>query len=100
MKGSIVLGKHNMQFQMNQIDTMYKDDWSGRFDGVHLYNRQGKIAYTSSVGQIIKANISFHEQDIHSYHKTCPQTQYKLQNINKKQYYNIPVRNQFEVLGN
>ena len=46
MKGSIVLGKHNLQFQMNQIDTMYKDDWSGHFDGVHLYKRQGKIAYT------------------------------------------------------
>ena len=37
MKDKIVVGRHNLKCKDDMINAWYKDDWSGRFDGVHMY---------------------------------------------------------------
>jgi hypothetical protein len=58
LKDRIVIGELNLECSGDQIEDRYRDDWSGRYDGVHLYGSQGKIAYSSSVGQILKSALS------------------------------------------
>ena len=96
MKDIIVVGRHQLD---GGHDAMYWDDRSGRYDGVHLYGREGKKMYTKSLIQMMKTSPSYHD--------SCPQKLYQ----NKKKttsssyqpgqkIFNIPVSNQFDILGN
>jgi hypothetical protein len=49
MKDRIIIGKHSLDYTENMFHAIYKDDWSGKFDGVHLYGSHGKGVYTRSV---------------------------------------------------
>ena len=42
MKDRIVIGKHSLDCSGEQISVRYRDDRSGRYDGVHMYGSQGK----------------------------------------------------------
>ena len=110
MKDKITIGKHNLNCSTDLIDERYKDDRSGRYDGVHLYGRQGRNVFTNSFCQILKSVIVASKSSTSpSFHSSCPQTRYKntqssQNNKNKKQSnknrYNVPVSNQFDLLGN
>ena len=108
MKDRIVIGKHDLECSGDTINARYRDSWSGRYDGVHLYSRQGRKAYTESVLSIVKSVIVTPTSSTppSSFHKTCPQAQYR-QNKNSTSghqsaspAYTVPVNNQFDVLGN
>ena len=107
----IVVGRHDLKIESVQKDSLYKDDWSGRQDGVHFYGSLGKTAFTDSLCQIVKsvcltkkANLPL--SSISSYHTFCPQAQfqqrkYYLSKQNEvKDQYNVPVHNKYSVLGN
>ena len=55
MKDKIKMGKHSLDCSGERINAMYTDNRSGRFDGVHLYGKEGHRAYTSSLLNIIKS---------------------------------------------
>ena len=57
MKDRIMIGKHSLDHGVDQRENRYRDDWTGRYDGVHFFNSQGRIEYTISVGRIIKSAI-------------------------------------------
>ena len=107
LKERIVIGKHSLECSGDLIGDWYRDDWSGRYDGVHLYGSQGRMAYTRSVGQIVEsALLTPHttSSSSSSFHKSCPQEQYQ-QKKNKRvqkdrDIYNVPVSNKFNILGN
>jgi hypothetical protein len=114
MKDRIVIGKHSLDCGGDQIAARYRDDWSGRYDGVHMYGRNGKNVYTRSVLQIIKSvlptpHTAFpSSSSSSSFHSSCPQTQYQRMQKNKtstrhqqnESIYTVPVSNHFDILGN
>ena len=108
MKEKILIGKHSLYCGDNEIAARYRDDWTGRFDGVHMYGRQGKDAYTDSVCQIMKPALhkaSSSPLFSSSSHSTCPQAQHQERQQQKshrrnEDIYNVPVQNQFDILGN
>jgi hypothetical protein len=114
LKDRIVIGKLNLECSGDQIEGRYRDDWSGRYDGVHLYGSQGKITYSSSVGQILKSALSTSHLTSSpsslssTFHSSCPQTQFQQSQKQKtnqrsqkdQDIYNVPVSNQFNILGN
>ena len=112
-KDLIMIGKHSLDISEDMVDTVFRDDWTGRFDGVHMYNGRGASLYTKSVVQIFKALLSPHQMESNgstsspssSFHDACPQAQYqerqrKKQSQMNNDRYSIPVRNQFDILGN
>ena len=105
-KDKIVIGKHTLDCTNNQRQIRYTDGRTGKYDGVHLYSRDGQIAYTQSVLNILLS--SFHTQpqsqsNKESYdHSKCPQAIYmKNKNTNKGQTrnYNVKVSNRFGPLS-
>jgi hypothetical protein len=54
MRDRIVIGKHSLSCNEDNKVAMYRDDWSGKFDGVHLYGSHGRKTYTASVLNILK----------------------------------------------
>ena len=102
----ILIGKHGLDMQGNNMAAWYRDDFTGRFDGVHMYGSQGVAAYNKSVIQIIQRILPSSEPrssflsstTASTYHNTCPQAQYQ-KRLKMNNVFNIPVRNQFEVLG-
>ena len=107
----IMIGKHSLDISEDMVDAVFKDDWTGGFDGVHMYNRRGASLYTNSLVQIFKALLSPHETESNgsssspSFHDACPQAQYQERQREKQSQmnngrYNIPVKNQFDILGN
>ena len=55
MKDRIVLGKHQLDCGDDQHAAVYRDDRSGRYDGVHMYGRLGRKEFTKSVTQLINS---------------------------------------------
>ena len=111
IKDRILIGKHGLDCGGDQIAARYRDSWSGRYDGVHMYGTNGKDAYTRSVLDIMKAALPTQSlASSSSFHSSCPQTQYqgaqkkKTGNLKnqqqRKNVYTIPVSNQFDILGN
>ena len=117
IKKNILIGKHSLGCPPDMISAHYQDDRSGRFDGVHLYGSKGKEAYTESVTKIFHSMLSpsaissssTTSSHISSSHTNCPQARYQRRQAQKQQlfnnycsknYYNVPVSNQYDVLGN
>ena len=97
----IILGKHNIPLTDDCIDARYRDDLSGRYDGVHLYGNFGKEEFTNNFIQILKnvlPSISFSRSSFPTSHLNCPQVMY--QQKQNHFLYNIPVRNRFNLLRN
>ena len=117
MRDRIMVGVHSLDCPDDLLDVRYRDEQSGRYDGVHMYGRFGMRAYTRSLLQIIQSALpkmtnspttpltDDHPSDDHS---TCPQTKYmnKQKKVTKPRYesnrniYRVPVSNQFDILGN
>ena len=110
MKDKIVIGKHSLDCAGDMVQAWFKDDWSGRYDGVHMYGRQGQTAYTQSLLKIFKSVIptqQFKNPSSSSSHTDCPQAVYQKKSGNKisgkkmsKTTYNVLTSNKFNVLGN
>ena len=49
MKDLIAIGQHSLDCSGDQITAMYRDGWTNRYDGVHMYGRHGMGAFTRSV---------------------------------------------------
>lgn len=104
MNKKITLGKHSMYPDADH-------GLSGRYDGEHMFGNQGKEEFTRSFLQIMRDALptstprdSYHS----SYHSRCPQALYQEKQQMKAEeskyqnhfLYNIPVRNQFNLLRN
>ena len=101
-KDKISVGRHNLGYEKKDKDLLFKDDWSGRYDGVHLNNNRGKEAYTESVCNIVKSvcpsqNTQTFSTPTRLDHTTCPQALYQQRKYQQIKY-NIPVQNKFEML--
>ena len=82
LKDKLVIGKHNLDCSGERINGMYTDNRNGRFDGVHLYGREGYRAFTSSLLNIIKSVLptptkTASPSSTPFSHDTCPQSQYQ-----------------------
>ena len=105
MKNKIILGRHNID--ITTPSTVYRDDLTGRYDGVHMYGSQGKEIYTRSVERIFRSILPVtatptQQRPLYS-HVTCPQAQYQKRRQARaelSQQYSVPVNNRFTVLGN
>ena len=112
MKDRIIIGKHSLDYTENMLHAIYKDDWSGRYDGVHMYGSHGKGVYTRSVLQILKKVLPSPGRTPSSSspsHSHCEQAQFQKSQEKKqkasghqqhKNAFSVPVSNRFEVLGN
>ena len=87
LKDKIHIGNHNLECSGAVRAQRYTDGRTGRHDGVHMYGEAGKKAYSESLLNVLLT--SFQECDPKSsgvdkaydindsFHKTCPQTEYK-----------------------
>ena len=114
MKDKIFIGSHNLECSADVKMKRYRDEHSGRYDGVHLYGSAGKTAYTASVLNILLSSFETPAPaQVHSnqtrqptddYHTNCPQAQYSKK---QKQKYSsvvagkssIKTQNRFSPLG-
>ena len=102
-KNKIFVGQHTLSCNVEVRKLRYTDTRTGRHDGVHMYGRDGKAAYTQSVLNILLSSISSQPQpQENSDHLTCPQTVFKKKNANngKTGQYNVKVSNRFSSLIN
>ena len=108
MKDRIVVGRHSLDCSEHMFNARFKDDWSGKHDGVHMYGSDGKRAYTESVMRIFKSVLPSSQNSASSSfsHYDCPQTKYQKMkmsnsgNQSNRNVYTVPVSNKFNVLGN
>ena len=102
MKEKIIIGSHNLECPEKQRKKRYTDDRTKRYDGVHLYGRAGKAAYTESVLNIMLGSIQLEEQA--DDHTRYPQSKYSRQqraySSVVKGKSGIKVQNKFSPLGN
>ena len=104
-KNKIMIGKHRLDCPNDMVNVRYKDDVNGKYDGVHMYGSQGRVAYTMSVLDIIKSSISNRGTNLNSSpssHSNCEQAVYERTQNQKRgvNAYSVPVSNKFDVLGN
>ena len=104
----IVMGRHSLD--ITNANTVYRDDFTGRYDGVHMHGSHGKDIFTRSVERIIRSVLPVtttttrptQHRPLYS-HVTCPQAQYQKRRQARaelSQHYSVPVNNRFTVLGN
>ena len=97
-KDKLSIGKHSLDSDISMHTTRYRDNKTGRYDGIHMFGRQGSIAFTDSVSNILECVLKL--QFSHSH---CPQAQHMKTQSNLSQRntkYNVSVYNKFETLGN
>jgi hypothetical protein len=109
LKDKIVIAPHTLDCSDDLIDARYKDDRTGRYDGIHMYGAGAKQAYTHSLLQIFKSFLPSPvvSESSPSFHSTCPQTRFmnsrkkKTLSANQRSNkYSVPTSNKFGVLGN
>ena len=111
MKDKITVGKHSLNVSEDMMMAIYKDERSGRYDGVHHFGAHAKQFYTQSVLNIFKTvlpapriknpTFSSTHTDQNRHKKTNNQTKTKTPNQqSRRSFYNVPVNNQFDILGN
>ena len=107
LKHKIMVGRQSVY----RTRDLYRDEVTGRYDGLHMYGRQGYFAHTDSVLRVIQSclgqNITDNSSSSHprpSFHDNCPQTKYQEKQraklSSRSPVYNVPVYNHYEVLGN
>ena len=106
MQSKIIIGKHSLETK--NLSSLYRDDLTSMYDGVHMYSRHGKDMYTRSVTSVINSVLpantinQYQSRPLYS-HVTCPQAQYQRKQQARaelNQEYTVPVNNRFSVLGN
>ena len=78
LKDKIFIGSHtNLECSGNLRTQRFTAEFTGKYDGVHMYGIYGKVAYTESVLNILLSSLSLSgrtpERDSHI---NCPQAQY------------------------
>ena len=63
MKDRISIGSHNLECSGEERMKRYKDDRSGRYDGVHHNSGVGKVFYTESVLEILLSSLQTQASD-------------------------------------
>ena len=78
-KDRIVVGRHILDCSEHMLNARFKDDWSGKHDGVHMYGSDGKRAYIESVMRILKSVLPSSQNSASSSfsHYDCSQTKYQ-----------------------
>ena len=106
LQDRISVGRHSLDSANNIPSKVYRDDITGKYDGVHMYGSHGKDLFTKSVARIIQSALPSSNQPLYS-HVVCPQAQYQKkqqaraeQSVRLNQKYSVPVNNRFSVLGN
>ena len=90
LKNKILIGTHTLDCAGYLRSQRYTDERTGKYDGVHLYGKAGKEAYSESVLNNLLS--SFQTQDKadgrgnESFHKKCPQAQYRRQHEGRFKY--------------
>lgn len=79
----IFVGRHSIQIGPNEKLSLFSDDRSGKYDGVHMYSSKGRAAYTESVESILRKSLKQQEKE-------------NRRNV----VVNCPTMNRFSVLGN
>ena len=113
-KNKIFIGSHNLECSVSTRNMRYRDERTGRYDGVHMYGYAGKTAYTESVLNILLSTLQPQapapaqqcgDPAFDDYHTRCPQAKYM--RGQKKMYSaavagNGPIKtqNRFSPLGN
>ena len=101
LKNKIVIAKHNLEYSENSQRDIFTNMQNNRFDGIHMYGRDGRRAYTESVLSVLMNNVPRLRPRPAEFHKSCPQTVYKnAQKNGSVPRYTVPVQNRFNVLGN
>ena len=106
MKDKIIVGRHNLDFSNNMTNAIFKDNYSGRYDGIHMYGQVASTMYCRSVLRMFTSvfpNKSTNNTS-DSTNRSCEQTLYQ-QRTNVRSYrphieFSLPLRNRFEILGN
>ena len=112
-KDKIVIGSHTLEASAEIRNNRQTDDRTGKYDGVHYYGSEGRIAYIESVLNILLSSFdspaptgSNRNNDSHT---RCPQTNYmnrKKVDSGKRKYSSvvagpnpIKTKNRFSALG-
>ena len=61
LKNRIMIGKHNIG--ADQPGALYRDERTGRYDGLHMYARKGYHVYTESVLHILQSCLNQNSRD-------------------------------------
>ena len=56
-KDKITLGKHSLDCDIGMLTTRYRDERTGRYDGVHMNTGEGRKAHTDSVSLILERTV-------------------------------------------
>ena len=113
LKDKIVIGQHNLECSEKARLDRYTDRKNNRYDGIHMYSYEGKIAYTDSVMSILSVTINLKEPRPSPRLRPSPvprpnnhpsneaQTKYMNdQGARINSQYSVPVANRFTQLGN
>ena len=108
LKHKIVLGKHNLECSEQIQLQRFTDRRTNKYDGVHMYSKEGKWAYTESVISILSRNISAQaprlrpRPNLSENQKNFPQAEQMRTPLTQtySQSCSVPVQNRFNVLGN
>ena len=105
MKDNIIIGKHDLECSMDRMNAWYKDDRSGRNDGVHLYGGEGRTAFTKSMLEALQSVLTSSPppSSYHSNQQERAQRQSRPENTGaqaNKSSFSVPLRNKFDILGN
>ena len=72
---------------------MFEDEFSGMYDGVHMYSGRGKEVFTESIANIIISSLNGEQTEKQQ------QQQQQLQ-VEENLLIDIPLKNRFSPLGN
>ena len=71
LKDKIIIGKHNIDNSIFNRDQMYGIPGAGKYDGIHMFGRKGKIAFTNSLLDILKSAEIIKTSDNTTFHKSA-----------------------------
>ena len=106
MKDKISIGRHKLDCKDDMLNAWFKDERTGRMDGVHYHGGHGRAAYTRSVLQIFRSILpgvntpSSSSSWIPRESQRQQQQQPWQQMRSNRNRYTVPVNNKFDVLGN
>ena len=109
LKDKIQIGSHSLKYSAER----YTDMRTNRYDGIHMYGKHGRQDYTKSLIQMLKNVFPASQpsmppnQTKPMNHTNCAQAKYQKQKKkttfaqkSQNKFYNVPVNNRFNLLGN
>ena len=64
-KDKIVIGQHSLMCNNETQQLRYTDAWTGKYDGVHMYN--GQLTYTESILNILISSYFVHLYSLNTF---------------------------------